>query len=315
MATQPLHVEDYEYDGRPRPPKETLPTMYDLPDEEVGQPGMPDIYHVWQARLLDETFRPPNYEPGEIFTASDLNLYYDVHDPSRNKRPDWFAVVGLPKQEKPELRLSYVIWQEGKTPQIVVELLSPSTQKEDLGRTLRDVSKPPTKWEVYESWLRVPYYVTFNRRTDQMRIFKLSGASYQEIENHQGRLWIEEVELGIGLWQGSYVNLERLWLRWHNRDGNWIPTPAELEQTLAGNERARAEFERARAEHQLARAEREFARAEQERARAEQERARAEEELERAERERNEKEAALRKAHQLAAKLRELGVDPDQLPS
>jgi Uma2 family endonuclease len=266
MATQPLHVEAYEdeYEEHPLPPKQTLPTMYDLPDEEVGQPGMPDIYHVWQARLLDETFRPPNYEPGEIFTASDLNLYYDVHDPSRNKRPDWFAVVGLPRQEPPEIRRSYVIWQEGKLPLVVIELLSPSTQKEDLGRTLRDVSKSPTKWEVYERWLRVPYYLVFDRRTDKLRAFQLSASTYRELEDHQNRLWIEEAELGIGLWQGNYLNLDRLWLRWYDRDGNWLPTPAE-----------------------------------QERARAEQER--------------NEKEAALRKAEQLAARLRELGVDPDQL--
>ena len=304
MATQPAYIEDYEHDEHPPPPKETLPTMYELPDEEVGQPGMPDIYHVWQARLLDETFRPPNYEPGEIFTASDLNLYYDVHDPSRNKRPDWFAVVGLPKQETPEMRRSYVIWQEGRHPTIVVELLSPSTENEDLGRKLRDAKKPPTKWQVYERWLRVPYYITFSRHTDKLRIFRMSGLSYQELEDHQGRLWIEEVELGIGLWQGSYVNLERLWLRWYDREGNWLPTPAELERT----HRAHAEQERVRAEQ-------ERVRAEQERARAEQERVRAEQEHMRAEQEHNEKEAALRKAQQLAARLRELGIDPDQLSS
>jgi len=32
------------------------------------------------------------------------------------------------------LRRSYVTWQEGKNPFIVVEFLSPGTQKEDLGR-------------------------------------------------------------------------------------------------------------------------------------------------------------------------------------
>jgi Uma2 family endonuclease len=136
MATTTHYVQ---YDEQPLPPKETLPTMYDLPDEEVDQPGMPDIFHIWQPRLLDETFRPPNYESEEIFTASDLNIYYNVYDTSQYKRPDWFAVVGLPKLEKkPEMRLSYVIWQEGVPPLIVVELLSPGTQKSGLGETLRD---------------------------------------------------------------------------------------------------------------------------------------------------------------------------------
>ncbi len=288
MATEPAHVQyDEQYDEpdeeQPRSPKETLPTMYDLPDEEVGQPGMPDIFHVWQARLLDETFRPPNYEPDEIFTASDLNLYYNVHDFSQCKRPDWFAVVGLPKSE--EMRLSYLIWQEGKSPLIVVELLSPSTMKEDLGRKLREVGKPPTKWEVYEQWLRVPYYVTFNRRNDEMRVFILKETRYEEVKDHQGRLWIEDVELGLGLWRGDYLRKERLWLRWYDRDGSWVPTPAEMEKEQAERERERAE----------------------------QERERAEQERERAERERIEKEAALRKAEQLEARLREMGIDPERM--
>jgi len=143
MATKTIYSQ---YDEQPPPPNEVLPTMYDLPAEEEDQPGMPDIFHVWQARLLDETFRPPNYEPEEIFTASDLNIYYNVHDFSQCKRPDWFSVVGLPKLEKkPEMRLSYVVWQEGINPLIVVELLSPSTEKEDLGRKLRDAKSPPSK--------------------------------------------------------------------------------------------------------------------------------------------------------------------------
>jgi hypothetical protein len=32
----------------PRSPRETLPTMYDLPSESVGEPGLPDEYHDLQ---------------------------------------------------------------------------------------------------------------------------------------------------------------------------------------------------------------------------------------------------------------------------
>ncbi len=249
MATETIYVQ---YDEQPPSPKEVLPTMYDLPDEEEDQPGMPDIFHVWQARLLDETFRPPNYEPEEIFTASDLNIYYNVHDFSQCKRPDWFAVVGLPKPgKKPEMRLSYVIWQEGIDPLIVVELLSPSTEKSDLGQALREAKSPPTKWEVYEHWLRVPYYVTFSRRTDELRIFELTKTRYKELKDHQGRLWIEEAELGLGLWLGSYMNVERLWLRWYDRAGNWIPTPAEQERQRAEQERKEKEAALLKAEQAL----------------------------------------------------------------
>ena len=111
-----MSIQTHPYTAEPLPPKELLPTMYDLPDEEIGQSGMPDIFHVWQGRLLDETFRPPNYQSEEICTAVDLNLYYNVRDFSQYKRPDWFAVVGLPKDKKQEMRMSYVIWQEEIVP-------------------------------------------------------------------------------------------------------------------------------------------------------------------------------------------------------
>ncbi|NET50687.1 MAG: Uma2 family endonuclease [Merismopedia sp. SIO2A8] len=54
-------------------------------------------------------------------------------------------------------------------------------------------------------------------------------------------------------------------------------------------------------------------RAEEERQRAEEERQRAEEERQRAEEERQRAEAAELKAQKLAARLRELGIDPDQI--
>lgn len=134
-------------------------------------------------------------------------MYYNTMDVKQYKRPDWFAVVGLPKEApQPQMRLSYVTWQEGVDPLIVVELLSPSTEKDDLGQKLRSVTGPPTKWDVYERWIRVPYYIVFSRYTNELRIFTLNGSRYQEVQNHEGRFWIEDVELGLGIWQGRFLN-------------------------------------------------------------------------------------------------------------
>ncbi|HMV50711.1 MAG TPA: Uma2 family endonuclease [Blastocatellia bacterium] len=297
--TPPLVDDDYdeygEIEGRPRPPKESLPTMYDLPAEEEDQPGMPDIYHVWQGRLLDETFRPPNYEPDRIFTATDLNIYYDVHNFSRYERPDWFAVVGLPKPEQPVLRMSYVIWQEELSPVVAVELLSPSTEKNDLGRTLRDVSSKPTKWDAYEHWLKIPNYIVFNGQTNELRVFELSTGRYQQVLNHGGRWWIETVGLGLGLWHGSYLRHERFWLRWYDRDGNWLLNSEEQTEL----ERQRAEQERRQAE--------------QARRQTEQAQMQAGQAIERAERAEQRADQERRRAEQLAARLRALGIDPEQI--
>lgn len=272
----------------PRPARETLPTMYDLPSEEIGDPGMPDEYHVHQATLLNETFCPPAVSPDEVFSAMDMNLYYDVHHPLWYKRPDWFGVIGVPRLfEGRDSRLSYVYWQEGAPPLIVVELLSPGTEKEDLGQTLRDVNEPPPKWEVYERILRVPYYAVFSRESTELRIFQLRGLRYTEVTGHEGTLWIPEAELGLGLWQGSYHRQERLWLRWFDAQGNWVPTDDER----AEQERREKDAAFLREAHLRQRTEQAEQVAEQERQRAEQERQRAE---------------------RLAELLRQLGQDPDK---
>lgn len=91
MFTRP----SYKQTDPPRSPKETLPTMYDLPSEDPQEPGLPDEFHDFQPQLWRETFRPPDVLQERIFVASDLNLYYDVKHPLWYKRPDWFAVVGV----------------------------------------------------------------------------------------------------------------------------------------------------------------------------------------------------------------------------
>jgi Uma2 family endonuclease len=213
----------------PIPAQETLPTMYDLPSEYVEDSGLPDEFHLLQPRLLTDTFLPPNYPPDQVFVASDLNLYYDTRNPLWYKRPDWFAVVGVSRLfDQRELRLSYVMWQEIIAPLVMVELLSPKTEKEDLGRTLREVNQPPTKWEVYEKIVRVPYYIIFDRYTDKLQAFQLVADRYEEIDVSSGKIWMPGIELGLGLWQGSFEGIERLWLRWYDSSGKWIPTPVEL---------------------------------------------------------------------------------------
>ena len=245
----------------PLPAKETLPTMYDLPSENPEEPGLPDQFHYFQPQLLDQTFQPPNRDPDRLFCGVDMNLYYDVKHLNWYKRPDWFAVVGVPRlYEQRDMRLSYVVWQEGVNPLVVVELLSPGTEDEDLGETLGEPGKPPTKWEVYERILRVPYYVTFSRYTNQIQAFHLVGDRYQRAELSNGRLLLPSIELSLGLWQGSYSKIDRLWLRWMTLEGNLIPTPEE-EAAVAKQRANNAE----------------------------------------------------QRADRLAAKLRELGIDPDEL--
>jgi len=227
----------------PSSPRETMPTMYDLPSEDPEDPGLPDEFHIWQPQLLSFGCQPPTYPRDQVFVASDLNLYYDPNTPQWHKRPDWFVVAGVPRlYDHKELRLSYVTWQEGVRPLVVVELLSPSTRNEDLGKTLRQPNSPPTKWQVYEHILGVPYYILFDRYNDELQAFQLVGSKYQELVLAEPKVWVPELKLGLGLWSGDYAGIPRLWLRWYDEQGEWVLTEAEEERQLKEQAEQRAEL-------------------------------------------------------------------------
>ncbi|HBE19340.1 MAG TPA: hypothetical protein DEG17_26365 [Cyanobacteria bacterium UBA11149] len=237
--------------------------MYDLKSEDPEEPGVPDEYHNLQSQFLSRVFRSPLYPPHRVFSSGDLNLYYDLNHTQWYKRPDWFLVVGVSRlYEESELRSSYVVWQEGVNPFVVVEFLSPATEKEDLGQNISLSTKesssiptqdngkqqsssetPPVKWEVYEKILQVPYYIVFSRYTNVIRFFKLVGGRYQEqeLDANNPRVWMPELEVGLGLWLGEYEGVTRLWLRWYDGAGNWIPTDTDLERQEKERERQEKE--------------------------------------------------------------------------
>jgi Uma2 family endonuclease len=239
----------------PRSPRQTLPTMYDLPSESAEEPGLPDEFHDLQPQLLSHTLRLSHYTRDNCFTASDLNLYYDVNHPLLCKRPDWFLAIDVPRlYEGKDLRRSYVVWQEGRNPYVAIEFLSSGTEADDLGRFYRETPEapnrelmladstfqgdsvqtatPPSKIEVYERYLRVPHYLVYSRYTQQLRYFKLDGGRYQEqsLEPQKPLVWLADLDIGVGLWEGVFEDVPGLWLRWCDRQGHWLLTDAEQSQ-------------------------------------------------------------------------------------
>jgi Uma2 family endonuclease len=241
--------------------------MYDLPSENPEEPGLPDEFHDLQPQLLNRTLRLSNYTRENCFTASDLNLYYDVNHPLWYKRPDWFLAVDVPRlYDGNDLRRSYVVWQEGKSPYVAIEFLSPGTDVEDLGRFYNEtsravnaesatpagnpmenaleptVTKPPTKLEVYERYLRIPHYLVYSRYTQRLRYFKLDGGQYQEqslsLENPIA--WLADLEIGLGIWEGMFEDVPGYWLRWCDDAGNWFLT--DTEQAYVAREQAEAQL-------------------------------------------------------------------------
>lgn len=83
------------YPQQPRPPQETLPTMYDLPSEYPEESGLPDEFHDFQPQLLRETCQPRTYPKEQVFIGTDLNVYYDPQRAGWHNRPDWFMALGV----------------------------------------------------------------------------------------------------------------------------------------------------------------------------------------------------------------------------
>jgi Uma2 family endonuclease len=340
----------------PRSPKETLPTMYDLPSEDPEEPGLPDEFHDLQPQLLSRTLWLIHRDREHCFTASDLNLYYDVKHPLWHKRPDWFLVVDVPRlYDGCDLRRSYVIWQEGQSPSVVVEFLSPGTEREDLGpfyqkdfngeEVANEIDeevadeidlqtgvpsngesngesnskstpnlpqrltrpKPPGKFEVYEQYLRIPHYIVYSRYTQQLRYFKLDGGQYrqQQIQLQNPGIWLADLEVGLGIWDGVFEGVPSHWLRWCDRNGNWLLT--DTEQKQLEKEQAQLEKKQAQLEKEQAQLEREQAQLEKEQAQLEKEQAQLEKEQAQLEKEQAqlEKEQAQLEKEQAQAQLRQ----------
>jgi Uma2 family endonuclease len=257
MGVSRNHLET-ESAGQTRRSRQ-LPTMYDLPSEDPRESGLPDEFHDLQPQLLSRTLRLTGHSSDRCFAGSDMNLYYSVEHPLWHKRPDWFLVVDAPRLYGDyDLRNSFVVWDEGKAPSIIVELLSPGREEEDLwiyaDERIEENSpknlppytieedesgvSSPHKWTVYEQVLQIPYYFVFSRYSNRLRCFKLAEGRYQEqrlVEN--ARIWLPELNIGLGIWHGEFDGITRPWLRWYDAEGNWLLTDTEREHQRAEQER------------------------------------------------------------------------------
>ena len=233
-----------------------LPTMYDLPSEDPEEPGLPDIFHGLQPQLLDETLYLPQYADDGVFYAFDLNLYYDPEHTGWYKRPDWFFALAPRLYKGLVARSSYVMWEELVAPTVVIEFLSPGTEAEDLGPFVQNprrrrgskLGKPPAKFVVYEKILKIPNYIVFDNATKRLRFFRLVGDRYEEqvVSPNNPRLWVPELNLGLGLTLSTVRGFTNPWLRWCDASGHFFPTPAEAYQAEAAA--AQAETTAAQAE-------------------------------------------------------------------
>jgi len=215
---------------------ELPPTQHDLPYDD-GEP-METQRHKTQMDLLIDAMQVWLAGREDGYVGGNMFVYFSLAQ-ARNqdfRGPDFFAALGVPKGE----RLSWVCWEEGKTPDVVIELLSPSTIAADKG----------AKKQIYQTQLHVPEYFWFDPfNPEDWAGFRLAGGHYQPlVVDEQGQLVSTVLELALVRWAGVYKGIETTWLRWADRDGMLLPTAEERAIQETEQERQRAEQERQRAD-------------------------------------------------------------------
>jgi Uma2 family endonuclease len=187
--------------------------------------------------LLIHTLEPWAARRRDVFVSGNQFLYFSAEQlRGRDFRgPDVFVVSGIERRE----RKSWVVWEEGKGPDVVIELISESTAKLDKG----------SKKRIYQDQLRVPGYYWFDPFDPEDRAgFALSEGRYLPLERDaEGCLPVPELGLWLCLWQGEYLGVATTWLRWADDDGLLL-LPEEAERARADDAEQRAAAERRRAD-------------------------------------------------------------------
>jgi Uma2 family endonuclease len=222
------------------------PTQDELPFDD-GIP-MDSEQQALQMDLLFETLRLHWADRDDVHVGKNQFLYFSTGQLLTQDflGPDVYVVLDVPRR----IRKSWVIWEEGKAPDVVIEILSPTTSARDKG----------DKKRIYQDKVRALEYFWYDPLTSERAGFALVNGVYLAIEpDEHDRLISGRLGLALVRWEGSYQGTPWTWLRWATVDGALLPTSgerAEEEHQRAEEERQRADTERQRVaelEAQLAR--------------------------------------------------------------
>jgi Uma2 family endonuclease len=198
-------------------------------DLESKEPPLESELHLRQLLLLIQMLESLWKDRQDFYAFGNLTIYYS---PNKQKTedfrgPDFFVVLNTERRP----RKSWVVWEEdGKYPNVIIELLSPSTANVDRTK----------KKQIYQDIFRTPDYFWFSPETLELKGFELIRGEYEEIQpNEQGKLWSQQLQLFLGIYEQK--------LRFFTPEGELVPTPeesAESAEQRATEAEATAERER-----------------------------------------------------------------------
>lgn len=220
------------------------PPPSDLPYDDGARMESP--WHAHSAMILKDGYvAARGGVMADYYIGVNMFVYYSWKQVRNDeyRGPDFYFVNHV-DGAKP--RMYWAIWDEdGRYPDVIVELLSPSTEKDDLG----------LKKELYEQRFRTLEYFCIAPQLERLLGWRLgAGQQYEALTpDAHGRLWSEQLGYWIGPWHGVYMGEEQTWPRLFHADGSLVLLPHEAERQRAEAERQRAEAERQRADELAAR--------------------------------------------------------------
>ena len=212
-----------------------------------------NLFSAKQQRLLVEPLYSTDYLPRPFLADANVGIFAKVG--VNAIVPDMFLSLDVesPDEWWAKKHRSYFIWEYGKPPDVVVEVVS-NKEGRELSRKLQDYAR-----------MGVSYYVVFDPQhllqTADLQVYELHAGQYMARPDEL----LPRVNLTLTIWEGQFEEAQGAWLRWCDMEDNLLLTGIEQ----SAQERQRADQQQQRADQQQQRADQEQQRAEQERQRAE----------------------------------------------
>jgi Uma2 family endonuclease len=208
-------------------PVAEFPDTADLPTED----GIPleSPWHRAEINLLIDILVHAWRDRTDYYVGGNMFIYFSREQVlNRDYRgPEFFVVKYVDGTAE---RGSWIVWEEGgRYPDLIIELLSPSTAEMD----------KTVKKQLYEQTFRTPEYFCYDPYNQELLGWRLGNGSYYSLEpDENGQLWSSMLQAWIGLWEGEFLGRTKIWLRLFDENGQLLLTGMEAERQRAEQEKA-----------------------------------------------------------------------------
>ncbi|AUB39000.1 Endonuclease, Uma2 family [Nostoc flagelliforme CCNUN1] len=173
------------------------------------EPPLESDLHREQIDLLIRLIKWWWRDRQDFYATGNLTIYFSPNQKKSEefRGPDFFVVLDTEKKD----RKSWVVWQEdGKYPNVIIELLSNSTASVDKG----------LKKQIYQNTFRTPDYFWFDPNNLELQGFHIVDGQYQElVPTESGWLWSQQLGLYLAVYLGK--------LRFFTPDRQMVMLPEE----------------------------------------------------------------------------------------